>query len=45
MHYADGGDQNNDSILKYSILEKIDIALIDGLEGEIESSSWLLKKT
>jgi D-beta-D-heptose 7-phosphate kinase/D-beta-D-heptose 1-phosphate adenosyltransferase len=41
--FANGGDQNNDSIPERPICEKLGIELIDGLGGKIQSSSWLLK--
>jgi D-beta-D-heptose 7-phosphate kinase/D-beta-D-heptose 1-phosphate adenosyltransferase len=44
LAFANGGDQNNDTIPERSICEKMDIALIDGLGDKIQSSSWLLKK-
>ena len=42
--FANGGDQNNETIPERSICEKTGIALIDGLGDKIQSSSWLLKK-
>jgi len=42
--FANGGDQNNDTIPERSICEELGIILIDGLGGKIQSSSWLLKK-
>ena len=44
LAFANGGDQNNDTIPERSICEKMGIALIDGLGDKIQSSSWLLKK-
>ena len=44
LAFANGGDQNNDTIPEYSIGEKMGIALIDGLGDKNQSSSWLLKK-
>ena len=44
LAFANGGDQNNDTILKRPICEKEGIALIDGLGDKIQSSSWLLNK-
>ena len=41
--FANGGDQNNDTIPERPICEKLGIELIDGLGGKIQSSSWLLK--
>ena len=42
--FANGGDQNNDTIPEYPACDKMGIALIDGLEVKIQSSSWLLNK-
>ena len=42
--FANGGDQNNDTIPERLICEELGIELIDGLGGKIQSSSWLLKK-
>jgi cytidyltransferase-like protein len=44
LAFANGGDQNNDTIPERQICEKTGIALIDGLGDKIQSSSWLLKK-
>lgn len=44
LAFANGGDQNNDSIPEKPICEKLGIELIDGLGDKIQSSSWLLKK-
>ncbi len=44
LGFANGGDQNNDTILERSVCEKMNAALIDGLCDKIQSSSWLLKK-
>ena len=44
LAFANGGDQNNDTIPERPICEKMGIALIDGLGNKIQSSSWLLKK-
>ena len=41
--FANGGDQNNNTIPERSICEELGIELIDGLGGKIQSSSWLLK--
>ena len=41
--FANGGDQNNDSIPEARICQELGIYLIDGLGGKIQSSSWLLK--
>ena len=42
--FANGGDQNNDTIPERSICLKLGIELIDSLGGKIQSSSWLLNK-
>jgi cytidyltransferase-like protein len=42
--FANGGDQNNDTIPEKPICQKLAIELIDGLGGKIQSSSWLLNK-
>ena len=44
LAFANGGDQNNDTIPEKAICEKVGIKLIDGLGEKIQSSSWLLKK-
>jgi glycerol-3-phosphate cytidylyltransferase-like family protein len=44
LAFANGGDQNNDTIPERPTCEKVGIALIDGLGDKIQSSSWLLKK-
>jgi len=44
LAFANGGDQNNDTIPERSICEELGINLIDGLGEKIQSSSWLLKK-
>ena len=44
LAFANGGDQNNDTIPERSTCEAVGIALIDGLGDKIQSSSWLLKK-
>ena len=43
LAFANGGDQNNDTIPERPICEEVGIALIDGLGDKIQSSSWLLK--
>ena len=42
--FANGGDQNNDSIPEARICQELGISLIEGLGGKIQSSSWLLNK-
>ena len=44
LFFANGGDQNNDSIPEVPICNKLGINLIEGLGDKIQSSSWLLKK-
>ena len=44
LAFANGGDQNNQSIPERTICEQLGIELIDGLGDKIQSSSWLLKK-
>ena len=44
LAFANGGDQNNDTIPERPISEELGIELIDGLGGKIQSSSWLLNK-
>ena len=44
LAFANGGDQNNQTIPERPICEKMGIALLDGLGDKIQSSSWLLKK-
>ena len=42
--FANGGDQNNDTIPERPICQELGIELIDGMGGKIQSSSWLLNK-
>ena len=44
LAFANGGDQNNETIPEKPICKKVGITLIDGLGDKIQSSSWLLKK-
>jgi cytidyltransferase-like protein len=44
LGFANGGDQNNDTIPERLVCEEMNVALIDGLGEKIQSSSWLLKK-
>ncbi|MDC1393447.1 adenylyltransferase/cytidyltransferase family protein [Flavobacteriaceae bacterium] len=44
LGFANGGDQNNDTIPEKPVCEQMSVALIDGLGDKIQSSSWLLKK-
>lgn len=43
LGFANGGDQNNNSIPEAPICKELNIRLIDGLGEKIQSSSWLLK--
>ena len=42
LAFANGGDQNNDTIPEAEICKENGIELIDGLGVKIQSSSWLL---
>tara|TARA_B100000768_G_C11255617_1_gene366249 strand:+ start:166 stop:591 length:426 start_codon:yes stop_codon:yes gene_type:complete len=44
LFFANGGDQNNDSIPEVTVCRESGIGLIEGLGDKIQSSSWLLKK-
>lgn len=44
LAFANGGDQDNQSIPEVPVCKKLKITLIDGLGDKIQSSSWLLKK-
>ena len=44
LYFANGGDQNNDSIPEVPVCKEKGIGLIEGLGDKIQSSSWLLKK-
>jgi cytidyltransferase-like protein len=43
LAFANGGDQNNDSIPEAPLCNELGIELIDKLGSKIQSSSWLLK--
>ena len=43
LAFANGGDQNNQSIPEVPVCQELGIELIDGLGEKIQSSSWLLK--
>ena len=43
LAFANGGDQNNNSIPEAPICDALGIVLLDGLGDKIQSSSWLLK--
>jgi D-beta-D-heptose 7-phosphate kinase/D-beta-D-heptose 1-phosphate adenosyltransferase len=40
--FANGGDQNNQSIPEAEICKQLNVSLADGLGDKIQSSSWLL---
>ena len=44
LYFANGGDQNNDSIPEVPVCREKEIGLLEGLGDKIQSSSWLLKK-
>ncbi len=44
LAFANGGDQNNQSIPEAAVCLELGIELIDGLGDKIQSSSWLLAK-
>ena len=44
LAFANGGDQNNDTIPEAEVCKTFNIELIDGLGDKIQSSSWLLNK-
>jgi D-beta-D-heptose 7-phosphate kinase/D-beta-D-heptose 1-phosphate adenosyltransferase len=44
LGFANGGDQDNNSIPEAPICNELNIQLIDGLGDKIQSSSWLLGK-
>jgi cytidyltransferase-like protein len=43
LAFANGGDQNNNSIPEAPIFEALGITLLDKLGDKIQSSNWLLK--
>jgi cytidyltransferase-like protein len=43
LAFANGGDQNNNSIPEVPVCQELGIELLDGLGVKIQSSSWLLK--
>ena len=43
LAFANGGDQNNNSIPEAPICQELGILLFDGLGEKIQSSSWLVK--
>ena len=44
LFFANGGDQDNNSIPEASICKEKGIRLLEGLGDKIQSSSWLFKK-
>ena len=44
LAFANGGDQNNDSIPEAVVCKELGVSLIDGLGEKIQSSRWLLEK-
>ncbi|MDA0794818.1 MAG: adenylyltransferase/cytidyltransferase family protein [Bacteroidetes bacterium] len=44
LYFANGGDQNNDSIPEVPVCKEKGIGLLEGLGEKIQSSSWLLNK-
>ena len=44
LYFANGGDQNNDSIPEVRVCKEKGINLLEGLGDKIQSSSWLLNK-
>ena len=44
LMFANGGDQNNDTIPEAKICNELGIELVQGLGNKIQSSSWLLNK-
>jgi D-beta-D-heptose 7-phosphate kinase/D-beta-D-heptose 1-phosphate adenosyltransferase len=44
LAFANGGDQNNNSIPEAPICMELNIELLDGLGEKVQSSSWLLNK-
>ncbi len=43
LAFANGGDQNNETIPEIPVCKELGVELIDGLGDKIQSSSWLLK--
>ena len=44
LAFANGGDQNNETIPEIPVCKELEVGLIDGLGDKIQSSSWLLEK-
>lgn len=43
LYFANGGDQNNESIPEVPVCKEKGIGLLEGLGDKIQSSSWILK--
>jgi len=43
LAFANGGDQDNETIPEILVCKELGVELIDGLGDKIQSSSWLLK--
>ena len=43
LAFANGGDQDNETIPEIPVCKELGVELIDGLGDKIQSSSWLLK--
>ena len=43
LAFANGGDQNNETIPEIPLCKELGVVLIDGLGEKIQSSSWLLR--
>ena len=44
LYFANGGDQNNNSIPEANTCKNLGIQLIEGMGAKVQSSSWLLNK-
>jgi cytidyltransferase-like protein len=43
LAFANGGDQNNETIPEIPVCKELGVELIEGLGDKVQSSSWLLK--
>ena len=43
LGFANGGDQNNDTIPERAVCEEMNVALIDGLGDKVQPNVWLFK--
>ena len=43
LAFANGGDQNNETIPESPVCVDLGVALVDGLGDKIQSSRWLLQ--